>query len=252
MTRNHREQGSLTRRRLIKAAAAPASPRPPSCASAARSPPIPTVRCGSSSPTRRAARPTSSPASWRRRCRRRWAARSSSRTGAAPAAISAWALSRAPIPTATPSCSRPAPIRSIPASTTRCPTIRSRISSPICELAVSPHVFAVKPDLGAKTMKEFVALAKANPDKFNVSTPPIGTTPQLQAEVLEAARRLAGHGDGRVRGRRRRAQGAARRHRAAFAPACWRRRIRRSRPARSRASRSPAPRAGTTCRIFRP
>ena len=55
----------------------------------------------------------------------------------------------------------------------------------ICELAVSPHVFAVKPDLGAKTMKEFVAMAKKNPDKFNVSTPPIGTTPQLQAEVLK-------------------------------------------------------------------
>jgi tripartite-type tricarboxylate transporter receptor subunit TctC len=55
----------------------------------------------------------------------------------------------------------------------------------ICELAVSPHVFAVKPDLPAKTMKEFVALAKADPDKFNVSTPPIGTTPQLQAEVLK-------------------------------------------------------------------
>ena len=34
-------------------------------------------------------------------------------------------------------------------------------------------------------MKEFVARAKADPDKFNVSTPPIGTTPQLQAEVLK-------------------------------------------------------------------
>jgi tripartite-type tricarboxylate transporter receptor subunit TctC len=55
----------------------------------------------------------------------------------------------------------------------------------VCELAVSPHVFAVKPELGARTMKEFVALAKADPDKFNVSTPPIGTTPQLQAEVLK-------------------------------------------------------------------
>ena len=55
----------------------------------------------------------------------------------------------------------------------------------ICELAVSPHVFAVKPDLGVNTMKEFVALAKQNPDKFNVSTPPIGTTPHLQAEVLK-------------------------------------------------------------------
>jgi tripartite-type tricarboxylate transporter receptor subunit TctC len=62
----------------------------------------------------------------------------------------------------------------------------------ICELAVSPHVFAIKPDLGPKTMKEFVALAKANPTKFNVSTPPIGTTPQLQAEVLKQREGLQG------------------------------------------------------------
>jgi tripartite-type tricarboxylate transporter receptor subunit TctC len=62
----------------------------------------------------------------------------------------------------------------------------------ICELATSPHVFAVKPDLGVNTMKEFVALAKANPDKFNVSTPPIGTTPQLQAEVLKLREGLKG------------------------------------------------------------
>jgi len=56
---------------------------------------------------------------------------------------------------------------------------------PICELAVSPHVFAVQPSLGVKTMKEFVELAKKDQDKFNVSAPPIGTTPQLQAEVLK-------------------------------------------------------------------
>ena len=62
----------------------------------------------------------------------------------------------------------------------------------ICELAVSPHVFAVKPDLGVATMKEFVAVAKASPEKFNVSTPPIGTTPQLQAEVLKLREGLQG------------------------------------------------------------
>jgi tripartite-type tricarboxylate transporter receptor subunit TctC len=55
----------------------------------------------------------------------------------------------------------------------------------IVELATSPHVFAVQPSLGAKTMPDFVKLAKADPKKFNVSTPPIGTTPQLQAEVLK-------------------------------------------------------------------
>ena len=63
---------------------------------------------------------------------------------------------------------------------------------PVCELAVSPHVFAVKPDLGVSTMKEFVALAKKDPGKFNVSAPPIGTTPQLEAEVLKAREGLQG------------------------------------------------------------
>jgi tripartite-type tricarboxylate transporter receptor subunit TctC len=56
---------------------------------------------------------------------------------------------------------------------------------PICEPAVNPHVFTVKAELAAKSMKDLIALAKANPDKFNISTPPIGTTPQLQAEVLK-------------------------------------------------------------------
>jgi tripartite-type tricarboxylate transporter receptor subunit TctC len=55
----------------------------------------------------------------------------------------------------------------------------------IAELATSPNVFAVKPELGVGSMKEFVALAKRDPEKFNVSTPPIGTTPQLEAEVLK-------------------------------------------------------------------
>src|SRR5262245_66019472 len=34
-------------------------------------------------------------------------------------------------------------------------------------------------------MKEFAALAKKDIDRFNVSTPPIGTSPHLQAEVLK-------------------------------------------------------------------
>jgi tripartite-type tricarboxylate transporter receptor subunit TctC len=54
----------------------------------------------------------------------------------------------------------------------------------ICELATSPNTFVVRSELPAKSMKEFVALAKASPDKFNVSSPPIGTTPQIQASVL--------------------------------------------------------------------
>ena len=62
----------------------------------------------------------------------------------------------------------------------------------ICELAVSPNVFAVMPGLGVNSMKDFVALAKKNPEKFNVSSPPIGTTPQLEAEVLKSREGLSG------------------------------------------------------------
>jgi tripartite-type tricarboxylate transporter receptor subunit TctC len=48
----------------------------------------------------------------------------------------------------------------------------------------------VQSSLPAKTMKEFVALARANPEKFNVATPPIGTTPQIQLEVLKLRENL--------------------------------------------------------------
>ena len=60
----------------------------------------------------------------------------------------------------------------------------------VSELASSPNTFVVKADLPAKTIKEFVALARATPDKFNVATPPIGTTPQLQAAVLKQRENL--------------------------------------------------------------
>ena len=60
----------------------------------------------------------------------------------------------------------------------------------VCELATSPNTFVVRSELPAKTMKEFVALARANPDKFNCSTPPIGTTPQIQLEVLKIREQL--------------------------------------------------------------
>jgi len=60
----------------------------------------------------------------------------------------------------------------------------------VSELASSPNTFVVKADLPAKNMKEFVALARANPDKFNCATPPIGTSPQIQLEVLKIRENL--------------------------------------------------------------
>jgi tripartite-type tricarboxylate transporter receptor subunit TctC len=61
---------------------------------------------------------------------------------------------------------------------------------PVSELVSSPNTFTVKSDLPAKTMKEFVALARANPEKYNSSTPPIGTSSQLQLEYLKYVEKL--------------------------------------------------------------
>jgi tripartite-type tricarboxylate transporter receptor subunit TctC len=60
----------------------------------------------------------------------------------------------------------------------------------VSELASSPNTFVVKSDLAAKTIKDFVALARANPDNFNCATPPIGTAPQIQLEVLKIRENL--------------------------------------------------------------
>jgi tripartite-type tricarboxylate transporter receptor subunit TctC len=60
----------------------------------------------------------------------------------------------------------------------------------ISELATSPNTFVVNSSTPAKTIQEFVALARANPDKYNCATPPIGTTPQIQLEVLKLRDKL--------------------------------------------------------------
>jgi tripartite-type tricarboxylate transporter receptor subunit TctC len=60
----------------------------------------------------------------------------------------------------------------------------------VSELATSPNTFTVKSESPAKTMKELVALARANPDKYNCATPPIGTTAQLQFELLKLRDKL--------------------------------------------------------------
>jgi tripartite-type tricarboxylate transporter receptor subunit TctC len=61
---------------------------------------------------------------------------------------------------------------------------------PISELATSPNTFVVRSELPAKNMKEFVALARAEPTKYNCATPPIGTAAQIQLEVLKLKENL--------------------------------------------------------------
>jgi tripartite-type tricarboxylate transporter receptor subunit TctC len=55
----------------------------------------------------------------------------------------------------------------------------------VSELASSPNTFVVRSESPAKTIKDFVALAHANPEKYNCATPPIGTTPQLLLEMFK-------------------------------------------------------------------
>ena len=60
----------------------------------------------------------------------------------------------------------------------------------ISDVATSPNTFVVRSELPVKTIHDFVALARANPEKYNGATPPIGTTPQLQLEVLKIREKL--------------------------------------------------------------
>ena len=88
------------------------------------------------------------------------------------------------------SCSRPMPGRSMPVFTTRYPTTHSRTSWASASWRHRPIHSWSSPIYRQKRCKEFVALARANPDKFNCATPPIGTTPQIPLEVLKIREKL--------------------------------------------------------------
>lgn len=60
----------------------------------------------------------------------------------------------------------------------------------VSELATSPNAFVVKADMPAKTIKEFVALARTNPEKFNVSSPALNTSLYVEVEVLKLREKL--------------------------------------------------------------
>ena len=59
--------------------------------------------------------------------------------------------------------------------------------APISLMAVSPYLLVVHPSLPAKTLTEFIALAKAQPGKFNYASAGIGSTTHLAMEMLKSA-----------------------------------------------------------------
>ena len=65
--------------------------------------------------------------------------------------------------------------------------------TPIQQMALSANLFAVPANSPAKTLKEFIALAKADPAKYNYGTFGAGTTSHLHGELfnMQAGTKLA-------------------------------------------------------------
>lgn len=57
--------------------------------------------------------------------------------------------------------------------------------APITYAAGSPNVLIVHPSFGARTFKEFIALTRTNPGKYNFASPGTGTTSHLAAALLK-------------------------------------------------------------------
>jgi len=62
--------------------------------------------------------------------------------------------------------------------------------APVTLAAASPNILVVNPELPVKTVKELVDLLKANPFKYPIANPGIGTTPQLAAELFKLSLKL--------------------------------------------------------------
>ena len=62
--------------------------------------------------------------------------------------------------------------------------------APIGIIADVPTAFVVHPSLPAKTVKEFIAIAKARPNEINYSTAGRGTVGHLAAELLESVAKI--------------------------------------------------------------
>ena len=61
---------------------------------------------------------------------------------------------------------------------------------PVTKAGVSPNAWLVNPSFPAKDMKEMIEIIKANPGKYSVASPGIGTTPHLSIEMLRYSLKL--------------------------------------------------------------
>jgi tripartite-type tricarboxylate transporter receptor subunit TctC len=62
--------------------------------------------------------------------------------------------------------------------------------APITLAAASPNILVINADIPAKSVKELIDLVKANPGKYSIANPGVGTTPQLAAELFKLTNKL--------------------------------------------------------------
>ena len=77
-----------------------------------------------------------------------------------------------------------AAIASSPSMYAKLPYDPVRDLAPIILIANQPNVLTVHPSVPARNVKEFVALAKANPGKFNYGSSGVGATQHMTAELF--------------------------------------------------------------------
>ncbi len=55
---------------------------------------------------------------------------------------------------------------------------------PVSNAAASPNVFVAHPSVPVKSLQDVIALTRADPKKYSIATPGVGTTPDLSAELF--------------------------------------------------------------------
>ena len=72
----------------------------------------------------------------------------------------------------------------------RMPYDQERDFAPISLIGKSPSVLVVHPSMPARTVKDFIAYARANPGKLSYGTSAAGTSPQLAMELLKLTAKI--------------------------------------------------------------
>lgn len=62
--------------------------------------------------------------------------------------------------------------------------------APVTLAAASPNILVVNPSIPVKSVKEFVDYIKANPNKYSMANPGVGTTPHLAGELFKLTFKL--------------------------------------------------------------